>query len=177
MKNIANLIFAALLLGIFMTSCEKENFDNSTIDNEDFNADTIIYDVVNQFSFALSKSFDNQLNVIGGSAGFGTNLLGEAIGNQTKWTLEATVEDGVVITQTVVFYTENEDPGTYELAEYHLDHSDDNNLDLVGPDMSMGDITVTSLSDSIVSGNIIFERLVPDTTYSYSATLIDVINL
>jgi len=161
---------------MFLSACSKENSDVSTTDTEPFGADTIVYDASNQFFFSLSKSYAGQLNVIGGSSGFGTNLSHEVVGSQTKWTLYAFIEDGISITQTVVFYTENEDPGSYPVAEYHLDHSEEDNVDWISPDMT-GDITVTSLSDSIVSGTISLERIEVDTTYILSGTLTEVINL
>lgn len=176
MKNIIYIVLTALTIAFLFTSCSKEDFDISNSNMDDFTADTIIYNTVNQFSFALSKSYNGQINVRGGSAGFGTNLSHEPAGNQTKWTLYATLEDVIIVTQTIVFYTDNEDLGTYDVAEYHLDSTVDDNINWISPDMT-GGITITSLSDSLVSGSISLERIVADTTFSYSATLTDVINL
>lgn len=98
------------------------------------------------------------------------------MGNQIKWTLYAFVEDGIIVEQTIVFFTEDESAGTYPVTEYHMIRSDAPNIDWISPDMT-GDITVTSLSDSLVSGSVSLDRVDVDTSYTFSGNLTDVINL
>ncbi len=178
MKNSIYLCLATLFsLSVLTTSCTKENIDTSITTKGTFEPSTNIVDITNGFYFTLSKVYPNNLDVKGGSSELGTNISKEVVGNQLKWTLYSSFWDGITVENSVVFFTNNTDAGTYPVSEYKLAYGS-GLIEWLAPEMN-GTITVSDLSTvgDIANGTVFIEKIDADTTYTFNASFDEVIIL
>lgn len=185
MKNRLSLSIWLVIsfLMVFMSSCQKENYDVSNTTTEEIEPEVNYTGDDNVFSFTLTKITPNNSNTSGGNA-VENNITKEVLNNgEIKWKLFSSITDGITVTNEITFITPNTDAGIYPIEELHFLKTDDTGAILdehtwTNADMPNATITVSGLADTpgIVSGNTQDIEIIisPTLKYYYSATFSEV---
>jgi len=153
------VLFATALFSI--SSCQKNNFDNTESTTEEIEPEIEYTGTDNEFYFTLGYTHMDSTTVLGGST-LNTNSIEkeELAGGGFRWTLESFITDGITVTNRITFVTPNADAGVYPIESIYFSREDDagNIFDerfWEEDEIENNGITVSDLGDSpgIVSGS------------------------
>jgi|GEM_PF-3078017 len=171
MKNqlsLFGLLAIALLLNL--SSCEKENFDTVTTTFEENEIPVVELPGDAFLGFAFTRPIaGGGFSVFGGSTNNATITMEEVDGIPT-YTISSFVEDGILVTQEVVFQTDLTLAGDYPITSIEFTTPDQ--VFFYSPDEILGDITISDLSGSLnhVEGSINSTLVAPNNEeHSYSS--------